>query len=193
MAKKTDSTKRPSGPKGAPPAAGASMAREACGAMPSAIVHGDPPAARRGRNPKARGLPPAAVAPTPTAIAPTPTAIAPTPTAVALGIFDRAARDLALHTDDRLKLLNLGRTKLFEALKDPDPHLDVDQADRLGYFLAIYELSGRLVGSSSAWLKSPNSAPLFGGEPPLERMLGGRMADLIDTLTYLKGVYGGWA
>jgi hypothetical protein len=157
------------------------MAREACGAMPSAIVHGEPPAPGRGRNPKARGVPPAAAAPT------------PTPTAAALGIFDRAARDLTLHTDDRLKLLNLGRTKLFEALKDPDPQLDVDQADRLGYFLAIYELSGRLVGSSSAWLKAPNSAPLFGGEPPLERMLGGRMADLIDTLTYLKGVYGGWA
>ena len=110
-----------------------------------------------------------------------------------MGIFDRAARDLSLHTDDRLKLLNMGRTRWFEALKDPDPHLDVDQTDRLGYFLAIYELGGRLVGSSSAWLKTPNSAPLFGGEPPLERMLGGRMADLIDTLTYLKGVYGGWA
>ena len=179
MAKKPDSTKRLSGSKGASPAAGTSMAREACGATPSATFHGDPPAPGPGRNPKARGLPPAAVA--------------PTPTAAALGIFDRAARDLTLHTDDRLKLLNLGRTKLFEALKDPDPHLDVDQADRLGYFLAIYELSGRLVGSSSAWLKAPNSAPLFGGEPPLERMLGGRMADLIDTLTYLKGVHGGWA
>ena len=113
--------------------------------------------------------------------------------AAALRLFDRAARELELHTDDRLKLLNMGRTKLFEALKDPGPRLDVDQTDRLGYFLAIYELGGRLVGSSSAWLKAPNSAPLFAGNPPIQRMLGGRMADLIDTLAYLKGVYGGWA
>jgi hypothetical protein len=148
------------------------MAREACGAVPSAIVCGDPSASGPGPKPKAQ---------------------APTPTAAALGVFDRAARELALHTDDRLKLLNVGRTKLFEALKDSDPHLDVDQTDRLGYFLAIYELSGRLVGSSGAWLKAPNSAPLFAGKPPMERMLGGRMEDLIDTLTYLKGVYGGWA
>jgi hypothetical protein len=118
---------------------------------------------------------------------------APLALAAALRLFDRAARELELHTDDRLKLLNMGRTKLFEALKDPGPRLDVDQTDRLGYFLAIYELGGRLVGSSSAWLKAPNSAPLFAGNPPIQRMLGGRMADLIDTLAYLKGVYGGWA
>ena len=42
-------------------------------------------------------------------------------------------------------------------------------------------------------MKAPNSAPLFAGNPPLARMLGGRMADLIDTLTYLQGIYGGWA
>jgi hypothetical protein len=118
---------------------------------------------------------------------------APPAMAAALRLFDRAARELELRIDDRLKLLNMGRTKLFEALKDPGPRLDVDQTDRLGYFLAIYELSGRLAGSSGAWLKAPNSAPLFAGKPPIQRMLGGRMADLIDTLTYLKGVYGGWA
>ena len=121
-----------------------------------------------------------------------PPASAPT-LAAALRVFDRAARELDLHTDDRLKLLNMGRTKLFEALKEPEPRLDVDQTDRLGYFLAIYELSGRLVGSPGAWMKAPNSAPLFGGNPPMARMLGGRMADLIDTLSYLQGVYGGWA
>ena len=118
---------------------------------------------------------------------------AASPGAVALRVFDRAAKELGLVTDDRLKLLNMGRSKLFEALKGPSPHLDVDQLDRLGYFLAIYELSGSLVGAPGAWLKAPNSAPLFAGKPPLERILGGRMEHLIQTLDYLKGVYGGWA
>jgi len=122
-----------------------------------------------------------------------PKAPIPTPEAVALRLFDRAAKALGIQTADRAILLNIGRTKLFEVLKDPDPQLDVDQKDRVGYFLAIYEHSGRLVGSADAWLKAPNTAPLFRGKPPLERMLGGRMADLISTLNYLEGVYGGWA
>lgn len=122
--------------------------------------------------------------------APKPTA---SPLAAGLRVFDRVAKELDLQTDDRLKLLNVGRTKLFELLKAVDPRLDVDQQDRLGYFLAIYEYSGRLLGVPGAWLRAPNTAPLFAGKPPLEKMLAGRMENLIDTLTYLKGVYGGWA
>jgi hypothetical protein len=73
------------------------------------------------------------------------------------------------------------------------PVLDVDRRDRLGYFLAIYELGGRLVGSAPGWLRAPNSAAVFGGRPPLARILGGRMEDLLATLSYLKDAYGGWA
>jgi hypothetical protein len=117
----------------------------------------------------------------------------PNPLAVALGVFDRAASGLGLTIEDRLKLLNLGRSKYFELRVQVDPVLDVDRRDRLGYFLAIYELSGRLVGAPGAWLKAANRAPLFSGKPPLERILRGRMEDLIATLTYLQGTYGGWA
>lgn len=113
--------------------------------------------------------------------------------AAALSVFDKAAKELGLNTQERLKILNTGRSLYFTLLKDPEPVLDVDRRDRLGYFLAIYELSGRLVGSAPAWLTAPNSAAVFGGKPPLERMLGGRMEDLLATLTYLKGAYGGWA
>jgi hypothetical protein len=59
--------------------------------------------------------------------------------------------------------------------------------------LAINELSGRLVGSAGEWLKAPNHAPLFEGKAPLERILRGRMEDLLATLTCLKGACGGWA
>ena len=117
----------------------------------------------------------------------------PTPLAAALSVFDKAARELGLDTQERLKILNTGRSLYFTLLKEADPVLDVDRRDRLGYFLAIYELAGRLVGSAPGWLRAPNSSAVFGGRPPLARMLGGRMEDLLATLTYLKGAYGGWA
>ena len=168
MSSQAGGGRRPAGAKKGTGARRVSMACEAAGAESALLECGSPPVSGADR-PDAPTL------------------------AAALRVFDRAARELDLHTDDRLKLLNMGRTKLFEALKEPEPRLDVDQTDRLGYFLAIYELSGRLVGSPGAWMKAPNSAPLFAGNPPLARMLGGRMADLIDTLTYLQGIYGGWA
>ena len=115
------------------------------------------------------------------------------PLAAALKVFDLAAGGMGLDVPARLKILNLGRSKYFELRAQAEPDLDVDRRDRLGYFLAIYELSGRLVGSPGDWLKSPNRAPQFAGRPPLERVLGGRMEDLIITLAYLKGAYGGWA
>jgi hypothetical protein len=108
-------------------------------------------------------------------------------------VFDQAAATLGLQVGARLKLLNLGRSKYFELRSEPDPVLDVDRRDRLGYFLAIYELSGRLVGTPGDWLKAPNRAPLFAGKPPLERILNGRMEDLLATVIYLKGAFGGWA
>jgi len=116
-----------------------------------------------------------------------------TPLASALSVFDKAAKELGLNTQERLRILNTGRSLYFTLLKEADPVLDVDRRDRLGYFLAIYELGGRLVGSAPGWLRAPNSAAVFGGRPPLARILGGRMEDLLATLTYLKGAYGGWA
>ena len=117
----------------------------------------------------------------------------PQPLAVALSVFDRAAAGMGLTVEDRLKVLNIGRSKYYELRLQANPVLDVDRQDRLGYFLAIYELSGRLVGTPGAWLKAVNRAPLFAGKPPMERILRGRMEDLIATLTYLQGSYGGWA
>ena len=37
-----------------------------------------------------------------------------------------------------------------------------------------------------AWLTRANQAPVFLGRRPLDRMLDGRMEDLMETLSYLK-------
>lgn len=116
-----------------------------------------------------------------------------TPLGAALRTFHRLSESLGLVTEDKLKLLNLGRTKYFECLRQPDPNLGVDGQDRLGYFLVIVELAGDLVGDAGAWLRAANRAPMFAGKPPLDRLLQGRMEDLFATLNYLRGSYGGWA
>jgi len=52
--------------------------------------------------------------------------------------------------------------------------------------LGIYELAGSVFPDGVAWLTRPNRAPAFAGRRPLDRMLDGRMEDLLDTLSYLK-------
>jgi len=115
------------------------------------------------------------------------------PLAAALRAFNRVTEGLGIVTEDKLKLLNLRKTTYFDYLKRPDPDLGLDTKDRLGYFLVIVELAGNLVGDAGEWLRSANTAPLFGGKPPMDLLLAGRMEGMIQTLSYLKGSYGGWA
>lgn len=65
--------------------------------------------------------------------------------------------------------------------------------DRVGNFLAIYELAGQLVGSSTDWLKAPNSGAPFGGKPPIVFILEDPGKHLPATLRHLRAAYGGWA
>ena len=46
---------------------------------------------------------------------------------------------------------------------------------------------------ADAWLRQPNTAPLFGGGSALQRMLGGQVADLFVVRQYLDAQRGGWA
>jgi uncharacterized protein (DUF2384 family) len=59
--------------------------------------------------------------------------------------------------------------------------IDADKLERLSYILGIYKAL-RLIYSDEAiadgWLRRPNTNPLFSGQQPLERLLGGHVADL---------------
>ncbi len=109
----------------------------------------------------------------------------------ALMAFDLLGEDLAITTEDRSKLLNLEKTKYCDYLRATNPNLDLDTRDRLGYFLVIVELAGNLVGDAGDWLRSPNTAPIFGGKAPLDLLLAGQMEGMTSTLNYLRA--GGWA
>jgi hypothetical protein len=68
-----------------------------------------------------------------------------------------------------------------------------DLAERLSYILGIYKALQILLPdarSADSWVKRPNSALLFAGRAPLERILGGNVADLYEVRRWLDGQRG---
>lgn len=116
-----------------------------------------------------------------------------TPVAAALRTFQQVSTDLGLKTKDKLAILGLKHTKFFVSLNEASPNLSQDSEDRLGYFLVIVDLAASLVGDAGDWLRNPNHAPLFGGKPPIDLVLAGRIEGLFATLNYLRSSQGGWA
>ncbi|WP_296892601.1 MbcA/ParS/Xre antitoxin family protein [Thiobacillus sp.] len=118
--------------------------------------------------------------------------------AAGLRAFFNIARDWGLSTDEQMVLLGApGRSTFFKWKSAPEStDLKRDTLERLSYLLGIYKALQILLPDTTAadaWVKKPNSAPLFGGRSALDRMLGGNVADLIAVRQYLDARRGGWA
>lgn len=118
--------------------------------------------------------------------------------AAGLRAFFNIARDWELSTDEQMVLLGApGRSTFFKWKAAPETaDLKRDTLERLSYLLGIYKALQILLpaaAAADAWVKKPNSAPLFGGRSALDRMLGGNVADLIAVRQYLDARRGGWA
>ena len=115
----------------------------------------------------------------------------------ALRTFFRLADRWKLDVDEQMILLGVSaRSTFFKWKKDMDGHLSLDTLERISYLLGIFKGLHILLTDEDAadsWIKRPNSAPLFGGKPALERMLSGRVSDLYVTRQYLDAQRGGWA
>ena len=114
----------------------------------------------------------------------------PDVSALAFRTFLAVAERLALPVRDRLALLGIAKSTYTVWLKRLEPSdlrdVDGDKLDRMAYVLGIYELAGAVFPDGVAWLTRANQAPAFQGRRPLDRMLDGRMEDLMETLSYLK-------
>jgi hypothetical protein len=69
-----------------------------------------------------------------------------------------------------------------------------DLLERISYVLGIYKALQILLpepGAADAWVRRPNTAPLFNGRSALELMLSGRVADLFLVRQYLDWERGG--
>jgi hypothetical protein len=116
--------------------------------------------------------------------------------AAGLRAFARIAQAWGLTVDEQLALLGQPpRSTYFAWRKHPDKAaLTRDTLERLSNLLGVYKSLQMLLPdaqAADAWVRRPNSAPLFGGRSALDRMLAGNVADLNLVRRYLDGVRGG--
>ena len=116
---------------------------------------------------------------------------------VALKTFFRIAGLWALGTEEQRVLLGgVSRATLFNWKKKGAGSLSRDTLERISYIVGIYRALQILLPraeSANAWIKKPNTAPLFQGVSALQRMLQGRVSDLYVVRMYLDAQRGGWA
>ena len=114
----------------------------------------------------------------------------------ALRGFFGIAEAWGLSTDDQLVLLGKpSRSGFFAWKKAPAVALSADTQERISYVLGIWKALRILIPDEQqalAWIKKANLHPLFGGKPPLDRMLQGRILDLADVRRMLDARRGVW-
>lgn len=114
----------------------------------------------------------------------------------ALRGFFGIAEAWGLGTADQITLLGKpSRSGFFAWKKDPAVALSADTLERISYLLGIWKALRILIPDERqalSWIKKPNLHPLFGGKPPLERMLQGRILDLADVRRMLDARQGVW-
>ena len=116
--------------------------------------------------------------------------------AAALRTFFRLAEAWRLSVAEQTTLLGVGRSALHQWKQGKVGPLDRHVLERLSYLFGIYAALQLLLPDAEradAWLRKPNSAPLFGGRSALQRMLGGQVADLFVVRQYLDAQRGGKA
>ncbi len=119
----------------------------------------------------------------------------PTASAAALRTFFGIARAWDLSAAEEQRLLGVQRSTIYAWRSGDFPaRLDADTLERLSYVFGIYsalQVLFPVVERADAWIRKPNTAPLFGGDSALARMLGGKVADLFEVRRYLDAVRGG--
>jgi len=120
----------------------------------------------------------------------------PAAAAAALRTFWKLAETWELSPGEQATLLGVGRTTLYQWKQGKPGPLDRHVLERLSHLFGIYaalQILLPVAERANAWLRKPNDAPLFGGRPALQRMLGGQVSDLFVVRQYLDAQRGGKA
>ena len=111
--------------------------------------------------------------------------------------FFRIAALWDLEVEQQMALLGLrSRSTYFKWKRERKAKLDHDQLERISHILGIYKALQILLPdepSADAWIKRPNRAEPFQGEPALEVMIRGGITGLFAVRRYLDAQRGGWA
>ena len=115
----------------------------------------------------------------------------------ALRTFFRIAEAWSLTNDQQRQLLGCARSTFFEWKQGRLKRgLDAATLERLSHVFGIWatlQLLLPIPERANAWIRRPNTAPLFGGGTALERMLAGQVSDLFVVRQYLDAQRGGRA
>ena len=115
----------------------------------------------------------------------------------ALRTFFNIAKAWGLSNDEQQRLLGCGRTVFYDWKAGRiRSGLDAATLERLSHLFGIHaglQILLPIPERANAWIKAPNTAPLFGGRSALDRMLGGQVADLFVVRQYIDAQRGGWA
>lgn len=112
----------------------------------------------------------------------------------ALRTFFRLAEAWQLGVADQSTLLGVARTTLCQWKQGKVAPLDRHLLERLSHLFGIYSslhILYPVAERADAWVKKPNTAPLFAGRSALDRMLGGQVSDLWGVHQYLDAQRGG--
>ncbi len=114
-----------------------------------------------------------------------------------LRTFNRVMQAWNIEDEVAMRLLGCPRATFYRWRKNPETaRLSQDTLERLSYIFGIYKDLHILLPKKEAadsWVQRPNSTPLFGGQPPINRMRAGHVADLYVVRSYLDARRGGWA
>ena len=115
-----------------------------------------------------------------------------------LRTFYNIAEEWGLSIDQQMVLLGVQSSTFYNWKRKVTPLGDIslgrDTLERLSYIPGIYKALRILLPQSHAgWIKRPNSNPLFGGRPALDRMLSGNVSDLFVVRQFLDAWRGGWS
>lgn len=99
-----------------------------------------------------------------------------------------------LDLEQLLHMLDMSRATFYR-FKGGEAKVGLDRTtlERASYLFRIQAALELLLPNEQAdsWIKRPNTAPLFGGAPALDRMLSGQVGDLKDVADYLDAQRGG--
>jgi uncharacterized protein (DUF2384 family) len=113
-----------------------------------------------------------------------------------LTTFFRIAELWELTADQQMTLLGItSPSTYYKWKKTPPRRLSPDMLERISYLFGIYKALQILLPNerqADTWVRRPNTNALFGGRPPLERMLSGQVADLYVVRRHLDAARGGW-
>lgn len=114
--------------------------------------------------------------------------------APALRSFFRLAEHWDLRVAEQRKLLgDPPESTFYKWKRERDGALSRDTVERISYLLGIWKSLQILFpdpAQADAWLRKPNAATPFGGQPALARMLSGNVADLYVVRQYLDAQRG---